>query len=173
MNIFALDKSPSISAQWLCDKHIPKMAVESAQMMACALVRHECPEIYMPKTKAGSHYKGGYKGHPCSVWAGDSRENFLWLGNHALELVREFMKRYEKMHACTEPIVVMCNLAEYIPKGKLTPFAQAMPDKYKDKCPHKAYKAYYNNEKNSFADGSKAVWNRGTAQPTWYNGNNR
>ena len=36
MNIFAVDKDPKISAQQLCDKHVVKMILESAQML-CAV----------------------------------------------------------------------------------------------------------------------------------------
>ena len=34
MNIFILDKDLQIAAQMLCDKHIPKMIIESAQMLS-------------------------------------------------------------------------------------------------------------------------------------------
>ena len=36
MNIFILDKDPKLAAQMLCDKHIPKMIIESAQMLSTA-----------------------------------------------------------------------------------------------------------------------------------------
>ena len=34
MNIFILNDDPVIAAQEQCDKHIPKMVVESAQMLS-------------------------------------------------------------------------------------------------------------------------------------------
>ena len=40
MNIFFLDKTPELSAKMLCDKHIPKMLLESAQMLSTAVRRH-------------------------------------------------------------------------------------------------------------------------------------
>ena len=36
MNIFFLDKSPKIAAQMMCNKHVVKMIVESAQMLSTA-----------------------------------------------------------------------------------------------------------------------------------------
>ena len=36
MNIFVLDKNPLSAAHQMCDKHIPKMIVESAQMLCTA-----------------------------------------------------------------------------------------------------------------------------------------
>ena len=34
MNIFILDEDPHVAAQMLCDKHVPKMIIESAQMLS-------------------------------------------------------------------------------------------------------------------------------------------
>lgn len=48
-----------------------------------------------------------------------------------------------------------------IPKGKLTPFAQAMPDQYKDQNVVVAYRRYYINEKTRFAkwkSGNEPIW---------------
>ena len=80
MNIFVLDRSARKAARMYCDKHVPKMCVEVAQMMASALRRHGATDEQMPLTKSGTPYKGGYAHHPCTVWAGDTRDNFLHKG---------------------------------------------------------------------------------------------
>jgi hypothetical protein len=147
MNIFILDHCPKKSASMMCDKHIPKMCVESAQMMASALIRNGCPESLMPVTKQGTKYKGGYKNHPCTIWAGDTLDNYIWLCRHARQLCREFFDRFDKTHACYEPIMVMDNLSSYIQRGKLTPFAQAMPDEFKSDDAVASYRHYYRKEK--------------------------
>ena len=36
MNIFYLDRDPRIAAQMMCDKHVVKMILESAQMLSTA-----------------------------------------------------------------------------------------------------------------------------------------
>ena len=36
MNIFYLDRDPEIAAQMICDKHVVKMILESAQMLSSA-----------------------------------------------------------------------------------------------------------------------------------------
>jgi len=100
MNIFVLDLDPTTAAQMHCDKHVPKMCVEAAQMMASALRRHGATDEQMPLTKSGTPYKGGYAHHPCTVWAGDSRNNFMWLADHAVDLCNEYFKRFGKVHAC-------------------------------------------------------------------------
>ena len=165
MNIFVLDEDPKKAAEMMCDKHIPKMVVESAQMMASALRRHGATDEDFIEhdilTKKGTPYKGGYSNHPCTKWAGDSFENFNWLTKHAICLSIEYTKRYGKTHACENPIIFMISLWEKIPKSKMTPFAQAMPDKYRDSDVVKAYRAYYHSK-------TFAKWDKGTSTPTWF-----
>jgi len=166
MNIFVLDLDPTTAAQMHCDKHVPKMCVEAAQMMASALRRHGATDEQMPLTKSGTPYKGGYAHHPCTVWAGDSRDNFMWLADHAVDLCNEYFQRFGKVHACHYPIVVMRDMNiidKVIPKGKLTPFAQAMPDEYRDDDAVKAYQAYYHSKQF-------AKWEKGTPAPDWWRG---
>ena len=176
MNIFILDTDPATAAQMHCDKHVPKMCVEAAQMLASALRRHGATDEDMPLTKAGKPYKGGYKHHPCTVWAGDSYDNFVWLSIHAISLCAEYRKRFGKDHACFKPILRMESLGRlYIYKekmnwseqgnyiGELTPFAQAMPDEYRDDDAVKAYQAYYHSKQF-------AKWEKGTPAPDWWRG---
>tara|TARA_R100001079_G_C4364167_1_gene116308 strand:- start:30 stop:536 length:507 start_codon:yes stop_codon:yes gene_type:complete len=163
MNIFVLHKNPTIAAKMHCDKHIPKMCVEAAQMMASALRRHGATDEQMPLTKAGTPYKGGYKHHPCTVWAGDSRANFMWLTQHAIGLCIEYLHRFGKIHACYAPILHMEWHRLLIDDSPLTPFAQAMPDEYKDDDVVKAYRAYYHSKQF-------AKWEKGTLAPSWWKG---
>ena len=131
MNIFVLDENPVKSAQAMDCVRVPKMVTESAQMMASALRRWGATDEQMPLTKSGSPYKGGYHHHPCTIFAGDTRTNFLWLATHALALCREYEQRFLKEHACKQPIIHMIEWVDYIPEGELTPFALAMPDEYR------------------------------------------
>jgi hypothetical protein len=139
------------------------MCVEAAQMMASALRRHGATDEQMPLTKAGKPYKGGYKHHPCTVWAGDNRGNFSWLALHALALCAEYTKRFGKIHACHNPIYIMSTMDYIIPEGGLTAFALAMPDEYRDDDAVKAYQAYYHSKQF-------AKWEKGTPAPDWWRG---
>ena len=163
MNIFVLDLDPVLAARMHCDKHVPKMCVEAAQMMASALRRHGATDEQMPLTKSGTPYKGGYAHHPCTVWAGDVRANFDWLAEHALVLCEEYTSRFGKTHACVQPIERMADMGSIIPEGDLTPFAQAMPDEYRDDDAVKAYQAYYHSKQF-------AKWEKGTPAPDWWQG---
>ena len=171
MNIFVLDQDPVKAARAMDCVRVPKMVTESAQMMASALRRHGATDEDMPLTKSGTPYKGGYHRHPCTVWAGDSRANFEWLSHHALGLLSEYTKRFGKTHACHEPIQDMRLLANLVPSMtscnsyiKLTPFALAMPDEYKDDDPVVAYRAYYMSK----IDSPGGVHYRHTNPPEWW-----
>jgi len=171
MNIFVLDTDPHAAARMMCDKHIPKMLIESAQMMASALRRHGLGDEDLPLTKRGTPYKGGYPHHPCTRWAGDSYENFMWLYQHAEGLAREYTKRFGKRHRTQRSIREMHQAFEEHHLGFVfrteghTPFAQAMPDKYRDDNVVAAYRAYYKADKSYFAK-----WDKGTPAPDWWQG---
>lgn len=137
MNIFVLDKNPIKAAKMLCDKHINKMILESAQML--------CTAHWMRNSKAP--YKATHKNHPCSKWARKSFGNYNWLTKHGLAIAKEYRRRYKRTHKTLE-VLKWCEKNK--PKLKLrkrTKFVQAMPDKYKDKDSVKAYQKYYIGEK--------------------------
>ena len=73
MNIFVLDEDPVIAAQMMCDKHIPKMIVETFQMLGSALRRHGATDEQMPLTSKGTPLIGGYKHHPATIWTGETK----------------------------------------------------------------------------------------------------
>lgn len=164
MNIFALDYAPGKAAASLCDKHVNKMAVESFQMMASALIRHGFPREKLPLTQAGTPARGGYPNHPCTRWAGDSYFNFYWLGVHAICICEQFKLRYGKVHGCLEGINKMLKAGtELMPAVDGTPFYQAVPDKYRGRDAVNAYRAYYYHEKKRFA-----TWSKGVDAPDWW-----
>ena len=164
MNIFILDRDPQLAARMQCDKHVPKMVVESAQMLASAARRHGAPDEDMPLTQQGSPYKGGHKNHPCTLWSGDCRENFEWLLEHATELSVEYTFRFGKVHACANPIGTLAKLRSLLPKRNTTStFAQAMPDEYRQRDAVAAYREFYKADKARFAK-----WDKGRSEPDWW-----
>jgi len=92
-------------------------------------------------------YKKTHYNHSCSIWARKSLTNYRWLLQATRELCKEYTYRYGKIHK-SERVLEWCeeNLPN-IPNLGLTPFAQAMPDEYKNPDPVKAYRAYYLGEK--------------------------
>jgi hypothetical protein len=142
VNIFILDSNPILAAQYAVDRHVVKMVLESAQLLSTA---HHVTD----KTDAHPDlYKKTHENHPCSVWARKSSANYDWLYNFFQCQHDEFMFRYGKTHlSYTKLNGVFQHVPANIPKGALTPFAQAMPDQYRNADPVVAYRAYYNGEK--------------------------
>ena len=142
MNIFVVHEDPKVAATMLCDKHVVKMILETAQML-CTVAHSIGYE--------GAPYRATHKNHPCTLWTGQSRANWDWLIDHGLEMCSEYTRRYGKIHK-SQAVIEWCRNIPNPPKpGKLTPFAQAMPEQYKHRCPVTAYRAYYHGEKAKFA----------------------
>tara|TARA_Y100001963_G_C6589638_1_gene357363 strand:+ start:127 stop:627 length:501 start_codon:yes stop_codon:yes gene_type:complete len=165
MNIFVLDENPTTAAQMHCDKHCVKMVVELYQQLGSALRRHGATDGQMPKTSKGTPLKGGYHNHPCTRWCGDSQSNFLWAADHAISLAEEYTYRYGKKHACSDGIYQMSEMYHLIPEDRMTPFAQAMPDEFKNKCAVTAYRDYYSIDKRN---NIKVEWKKRRNKPYWW-----
>ena len=168
MNIFVLDRDPIVAAQYHCDKHVPKMVVELYQQLGSAVRRHGATDSMMPLTKAGKPLKGGYPNHPCTRWVGETRGNYLWTIDHAIALTKEFEFRFKKKHFCADGIRTLANrrMRDLVPVGLMTPFAQAMPDQYKNGMhPVEAYRFYYAQDKQF--NGMSFEYKRGREEPHW------
>ena len=149
MNIFVLDKNPHVAAMYACDKHVVKMILESAQML-CSVQ----PEGTAP-------YKRSFYNHPCTKWVRASVANYDWLIEHARALCTEYTRRYGKVHK-SEKVIDWCDANRpELPDVGLTPFAQAMPEDYKNEDAVEAYRTYYRNDKKRFA-----TWK--TETPAWF-----
>lgn len=142
MNIFVLSKCPFESAEMLCDKHVVKMLLETAQILSTAAKPFDTDNVL---------YKPAYIHHPCVKWASLSKQNFGWLVYHGLGLCLEYTKRYSKRHKSERVIDAAWSLLHKLPDVPMTPFVQAMPNKYKQPCPVAAYRSYYLGEKMHFA----------------------
>jgi hypothetical protein len=148
MNIFVTDLDPKQAARNLCDKHVPKMYLESVQLL-CSV--HEPGVAPYHRT----HYN-----HPCSVWTRQSLENYIWLMLHTSEISLEYYKR------CNATLGWCLNNYKLLnfPKTELTDFALAMPNQYKvPGDPALSYRNYYIGDKARFAK-----WQKGTEAPEWW-----
>ena len=143
MNIFYLHKSPTVAAQHMCDKHVVKMILESAQLLCTA--HHTCPTNAERPEK---FYKKTHTNHPCAIWTRNCIGNYKWLCDHAQSLLDEYTYRYGKTHASTSVISWCVSNIPDIPDGELTDIAQCMPDEYKSNDPVIAYRNYYNKAKS-------------------------
>jgi hypothetical protein len=154
MNLFVLDEDPTVAAQLACDKHVIKMTLETAQMLSTIAHAHGAGQFA---------YKPTHAKHPCTIWVGQSQENFEWAYYHGLALGREYTLRYGKTHKSELVIRRLQPLIQMLPRiGKLSPFAQAMPPEYKHPCAVTAYRRFYQGEKAKFAK-----WSAPRSRPAW------
>jgi hypothetical protein len=145
MNIFVLDENPELAAYYLCDEHIVKMCLETAQILS---------------TVSGGPYKSTHANHPCTIWARSGSDNYRWLVSHGLAIGCEYTARFGKEHKSAEVIRAICEPPPTVPPGS-TPFALAMPDQFR--VPGDAvasYRRYYKSK-------SFATWKR-SPRPFWW-----
>jgi len=183
MNVFVLSKCPDEAAQMMCDKHIPKMIVEAAQMLSTA---HRMLDGYSEKrpSKSGKRminywvhnnsnldgvlYNAVHHYHPCTVWTMASKANYEWHYKHFLALCSEFEYRFNKQHLTyTKLRDVLKDTPSGIPNDTITEFPQAMkayPECMVEGDPVQAYRNYYHRSKHF------AKWEKGRAAPSWWEG---
>ena len=158
MNIFYLDHNPAQAAEWMVDKHVVKMILESAQLLSTAhriLDGHEVEG----KSKTGRKarrwvlddardsvlYTATHINHPSAVWCRQSVENYNWLVDHFFALMQEYTYRYNKEHKCYGELSYMLqsppkNLKDW----DMTVMPSAMDDEYKiSDDPIINYRNYY------------------------------
>lgn len=172
MNLFILSLIQKEIAEYMMDKHVSKILLEAVQMLCSARRLLEPTD----NDKNERLYKLAHKNHPVTIWCRKSKANFEWTLDLVEELHNEWRFRYghpeTKIH---KSYLVALYLREVIPSADkfeevgLTPFALAMPDKYKTDDPILSYRNYYMSEEKQ----KIASWNKKRSKPHWYTINNQ
>lgn len=155
MNIFVLDKDPKLAARYMCDRHIVKMIVESAQMLSTAHHIYNSQREFL--------YKPTHQKHPCTIWTSENQTNYNWHYQLFTAMADEYTERYAKKHLSYT--LLGKNLLTHpdnMPDGNLTDFPLAMPDIYKSKDPVESYRNFYVGEKIKFC-----TWTSPATVPYW------
>lgn len=181
MNIFFLSDEPVIAATMMCDKHIPKMIVEAAQMLSTA---HRMLDGQLEKreSKSGKRmvkyyahpdphmeevlYKAVHHNHPSTVWTRESLSNYRWHYVHYRALLSEFHTRFGKRHKSADLMDVLEKIPANVPDIGRTEFALAMkqyPQCVVEGNPVQSYRNFYVASKVDFAK-----WEKGREAPTWW-----
>lgn len=169
MNIFFLDKDPSVCAEMHCDKHVSKMIIEYAQMLSTAHrvldedVNEKATVPYIDKL-----YKKTHVNHPSTVWVRSDWKNYFWTYQLFTALCKQYTIRYNKKHLTDIKLSFLLMLSPYnIPKtsalDEMTPPPLCMPDEYKCDNHVEAYRNFYNGEKARFAK-----WDKLGKVPYWF-----
>jgi hypothetical protein len=164
MNLFILSLCNKECAEWMVDSHVVKILLEAVQMLSTA-------KRFLDPAGVDEDvvYKECHVNHPVSIWVRESYANYVWTLDLVDALHAEWKYRYnhppDKVH---KSYMVAQWLRQYpppdhtFPSEGLTPFAQAMPNTYKDRDAVVAYRQYYMGEKTTLAKWTKR------SCPPWY-----
>ena len=172
MNLFILAMDPVEIAKAMMNKHIVKIILEAANVVAVAMrlvdPKNPCNALPIMEKYGRSHHN-----HPVCVWCRESRANYLW----TLELLDAMHDEWRFRFGHPETRVhksyaVALELRRHVPHEHAfarvgrTPFALVMPDEYKakDGDPVASYRAYYMSpDKRRLAN-----WGKLRDRPSWY-----
>lgn len=169
MNIFVLDVDPVEAALRLYDKHIVKMATESAQILSTVvrvklgtkgdirerrtgeLIRGYAYCLSFEKPDQCGIYLATHINHKCVKWAGTSFANFSWLLMHGEAICNIYGNWRGRVHGAQEALNDCRRMLPLLPfeTEGLTPFVLAMPDSLRIiGDPVEAYRTYYTQYKS-------------------------
>ena len=157
MNIFYLDQDPTQAAQWMVDKHVVKMILESAQLLSTAHRILDGKEYIdassgrrikrwqLSDDREPIVYKATHINHPSAVWCRQSVENYNWLVDHFHALLQEYTYRYGKQHKCGGDLAYKISSPPLeLKQWDATPMLCAMDTKYVVSAdPVENYRNYY------------------------------
>jgi len=171
MNLFACDQNPVRAAQCLPDKHVVKMCIENAQMLAVALgPKHGYGWGSIRKKDGFPYSERSHFNHPSTKWVRSSHANLAWTIVHGLALCSEYMHRYGKIHAAAiahldAKRLFTENAGTLSIWRQVDSFARAMPQHIKEDysiTDVEAYRIYLVNHK------PWASWKVEDRKPSWW-----
>lgn len=149
MSIFVTSKCPFECAEYLDDKRVIKMVLETAQLLSTAAraCGYEGDDVY----------KSSHVNHPCSKWVRETKQNYMWTMRHFRALCIEYTRRYGRMHKSSWMYPSFLALSNLIPEGEMTEFVNCTKDVLDASDVFDAYKKYLNLK-----------WESDKRQPTWF-----
>lgn len=150
MNIFAVSDCPAACAEALDDKRVVKMVLETCQMLSAAVERHG----------GTPWYKTTHANHPCTLWVGETRENYLWTVKLFWCLLDQYDKRFDREHACMNFLQDALDAEPLVPEGPRTPFAD---------CSGVEPEFWHKSVHMRYQECLKRKWVTDKRTPTWRN----
>ena len=175
MNIFYVDKDPVVAAQSLCDKHVVKMILESAQLLSTAhrlldgrmvqavsATGRKVKRWVLDDARDSVVYSATHINHPSAVWCRQSLENYGWLVDHLHAMLNEYGYRYGKKHKTGEMAYYVYAPPHNLREWDFTPMPSCMAPEYiVSGDPVENYRNYYIHGKKHLHK-----WTKREA-PTW------
>lgn len=151
MNIFATSADPNLCAMALDDRRLRKMILETAQILSTVITKQGGTTRYAPTHGL----------HPCTLWAGQTHENFEWLAVHGICLGEEYRTRWpnKKEHLSSAIIREAARQRGLVPRGRQTLFPNCTAFKSDQLIdPTVAYRLHLNWK-----------WHHDSVTPQWTN----
>jgi hypothetical protein len=160
MNIFYLDECPLKAARYMCNKHVVKMCLETAQLISSYLRYNNYNDDRL--------YRTTHINHPSAKCLRDNINNFKWLCCHFAALLDEYRYRYNKVHASVKIYDIMLKYVDkynydlsYCKYYGLTTIAKVTDNDIEDVV--QSYREYYRKK-----SGTMVMEWKGRDQPTWF-----
>lgn len=191
MNLFLLDLVLEKNASAMCNKHVVKMILETAQVLWCAWHLHQPEEILrlIEQKFEVKPYKKTHMHHPVSIWIRENAKHYEYAVRYGLLLCLEYTRRYNKVHKTQAHLELLFHLGfpaqvQDVPKPKnAKPITKAYVDipgdfDYFPMCFDEeyvvrdaggnvlgvsSYRKYYVSKQDKF----KMVWPKGI-EPNWF-----
>jgi hypothetical protein len=170
MNIFILDTDPRQAARYLCDQHLNKMILESAQMLSTVV------HLKIPGKWNKDLYKPTQPNHPCIRWLLEDQYNCEWLWKHVheMEMERGYRWPLRALHASSQVAAEAMNIIDdhwYGDSIGRTQFARVVPA-HIYQCGGtitEAYQRYYREKNRDWFDAGKQQmkWTKREVPP-WF-----
>ena len=175
MQVFRLDRNITVSAQYMSDMHIPKIATEAAQIVSAAVLTK------LPYESADDLglFKLSHPHHPLVKWAAKGYGNFLWLHAVVQSICDEwrFRRGPDKFTRAESVVNRAVELAENLfpNRSTLDDYPYCMPEQYCDDDIIASYRRYYAAEKRGYWRKTRfpgelmwvpATWGR-RGKPEW------
>jgi len=142
MNLFFTEENPRDAAVSLCDKHVVKMILETAQMLSTTHRLLETPQSEFV-------YKMTHQNHPSTKWLRSSQAAYQWGLDHLQALFKEYTHRYGKIHKTErEKIEYLKVIPKDLPKVAFVEPPQCVYEECRETNTVLAYRAYYKARRN-------------------------
>ena len=165
MNIFVLDENPRKAAEMLCDCHVRKMCVETAQILSGVMIRREKKLLDgMPEPQNINH--------PVIVAASENEHYALdWVLQYNSHLQQEYQRRFNKKHAYADLVDEYLLALWDLTDGECEHLAKCCGDlDVADMDIVSAYRKYYTEVKKPQLQ-AKGMW-KFTKREDWTNEKN-
>lgn len=174
MNLFVLSPHPGAAASALCDQHVNKMILETAQILdggTRPILANIYPGSDLEIVKIPKSHRDNRVIHSVSCPV-----VHRWARRLYVCLLTEFECRYDHPHSYSKHLSALIDRANKVEPGlKTRGYVLAMPDRYKASTAKyvttslavDSYRAYYAGEKTTYGKtGKPATW-RGILPPQW------